>query len=200
MIVGRMFRIVALILVQLLVPSLAVVSDVSVPYAYADSDSDSDSDGDSDSDDGEDSDDSDDSDDSNSESETGSPSGENTSGGSNDSGNTENESKDADDADNEGARINKPNSSLRNDGSARSHQRSIRKAVQQKQILPLGKIKRYIEKKTKSEIIYIELEREYGRWVYEFKIVDRRGRLREIYVDATNGKILKSEPIGKRGR
>ena len=123
MIVGRMFRIVALILVQLFAPYLAIVSEVSIPYAYAD-----------------------------------------------------------------------------NDDSGRSHQRSIRKAVQQNQILPLGKIKRIIEKKTKSEIIYIELEREHGQWVYEFKIVDRKGRLREIYVDATSGKILKSEPIRKRNK
>ncbi len=120
---GRMFRIIALILLQLLAPYIAVISDISIPYAYAD-----------------------------------------------------------------------------NDGSGRSHQRFIRKAVQQKQILPLGKIKQYIENKTKSEIIYIELEREHGQWVYEFKIVDRHGHLREIYVDATNGKILKSEPIGKRSR
>lgn len=123
MILGRMFRIVALILVQLLAPYLAVVCDVSIPYAYADS-----------------------------------------------------------------------------DDSGRSHQRSIRKAVQQKKILPLGRIKRYIEKKTNSEIIHIELERKHGQWVYEFKIVDRRGRLREIYVDATNGKVLKSKSIGKWSR
>jgi uncharacterized membrane protein YkoI len=120
---GRMFKIVALILIQLLAPYLAVVSDISISYAYAD-----------------------------------------------------------------------------NDDSGRSHQRSIRNAVQQKQILPLGKIKQYIENKTKSEIIYIELEREHGQWVYEFKIVDRNGRLREIYVDATSGKILKSKTIEKRNK
>jgi len=77
--------------------------------------------------------------------------------------------------------------------SKKSHQMTIRKAVQQKKILPLGDIKRIVEKKTNSEIIKIELERENRRWIYEFKIVDRQGRLREVYVDASNGTILKSK-------
>jgi uncharacterized membrane protein YkoI len=77
--------------------------------------------------------------------------------------------------------------------SKNSYQQTIRRAVQQKNILPLSKIKRIVKSKTKSEIIRVELERKKRRWVYEFKIVDRRGRLREIYVDATDGSILKSK-------
>ncbi len=79
------------------------------------------------------------------------------------------------------------------DASKESHQGTIRRAVQQKKILPLGEIKRIVKKKTKSEIIKIELERKNRRWVYEFKIVDRQGRLREVYVDASNGTIIKSK-------
>ncbi len=77
--------------------------------------------------------------------------------------------------------------------SKNSHERTIRNAVQQKKILPLGKIKQIVKNKTNSEIISTELERKRRRWVYEFKIVDRQGRLREIYVDATNGDIIKSK-------
>jgi len=77
--------------------------------------------------------------------------------------------------------------------SKKSHQKTIRNAVQQKKILPLGDIKRIVEKKFGSEIISIELERKRRRWVYEFKIVDRQGRLREVYVDASNGVIIKSK-------
>jgi len=77
--------------------------------------------------------------------------------------------------------------------SKNSHERTIRNAVQQKKILPLGKIKQIVKNKTNSEIISTELERKKRRWVYEFKIVDRQGRLREIYVDATNGTIIKSK-------
>ncbi len=79
------------------------------------------------------------------------------------------------------------------DASKESHQGTIRRAVQQKKILPLGEIKRIVKKKTKSEIIKTELERKNRRWVYEFKIVDRQGRLREVYVDASNGTIIKSK-------
>ena len=79
------------------------------------------------------------------------------------------------------------------DSSKESHQGTIRRAVQQKKILPLGKIKRIVERKTRSEIIKIELERKRHRWIYEFKIVDRQGRLREVYVDASNGIILKTK-------
>ncbi len=77
--------------------------------------------------------------------------------------------------------------------TGKSHQQTVRRAVQQKKILPLARIKQIVERKTKSEIISVELERKKRRWVYSFKIVDRRGRLREIYVDATNGSILKSK-------
>jgi len=79
------------------------------------------------------------------------------------------------------------------DSSKESHQGTIRRAVQQKKILPLGEIKRIVEKKTKSEIIKIELERKNRRWVYELKIVNRQGRLLEVYVDASNGTILKTK-------
>ncbi len=73
-----------------------------------------------------------------------------------------------------------------------SHQNLIRNAVQRKQILSLSRIKRIIKNKTKSEIISIELERVGRSWVYEFKIVNKRGRLRELKVNARNGKILRS--------
>ncbi len=77
--------------------------------------------------------------------------------------------------------------------SKKSHQRSIRKAVQTKQILPLRKIMRLVKRKTRSEIIKIELEHKKRGWIYEFKVVDQKGRLRELYVDATNGAIIKSK-------
>ena len=38
-----------------------------------------------------------------------------------------------------------------------------------------------------------ELEREYGKWLYELKIIEPSGRLLELYVDAETGEILKVE-------
>lgn len=44
-----------------------------------------------------------------------------------------------------------------------------------------------------GDIIGVELEFEDGRYVYEFEIVTPLGRLQEVYVDATTGRILKRE-------
>lgn len=44
-----------------------------------------------------------------------------------------------------------------------------------------------------GEIVGVEFEREDGRWIYEFKLVDRIGRLLEVQVDAATGNILSTE-------
>ncbi len=185
MIRGRMYRIFALILLLLALPYAAVISDVGIPNAYADSDGDSggdsggDSDGDGDSDGGSGDSDSD--------------------GGADSSGDSDSDSdSDSDDGDQERSGNRDYKSSKGK--SRRSHQKSIRKAVQRKQILPLNKIKQRIAKYTKSEIISIELERKRFGWVYEFKIIDRKGRLLEVYMNATTGKVIKSKNKGKRGK
>jgi uncharacterized membrane protein YkoI len=61
-------------------------------------------------------------------------------------------------------------------------------------ILPLAKVLAMVRPKIRGEIIETEFEYEHGRPVYEFKYVDRRGRVRELYVDARTGAILKDEP------
>ena len=44
-----------------------------------------------------------------------------------------------------------------------------------------------------ATILEVELEVEDGRLVYEFKIIDSSGRLKEVEVDAATGKVLKIE-------
>jgi uncharacterized membrane protein YkoI len=44
-----------------------------------------------------------------------------------------------------------------------------------------------------GEVVGVEFEREHGRWVYEFKIIDSGGRLLEVYVDAKTGTVLSTE-------
>lgn len=61
-------------------------------------------------------------------------------------------------------------------------------------ILPLAEVLAIIRPRIDGEIIETEFEYEGGRPVYEFKYVDRRGRVRELYVDARTGRILKDEP------
>ncbi|MCI0429979.1 MAG: PepSY domain-containing protein [Rhodospirillales bacterium] len=44
-----------------------------------------------------------------------------------------------------------------------------------------------------GEVVGVELDRQDGRYVYEFKVITSAGRLREIYVDALTAELLKSE-------
>jgi uncharacterized membrane protein YkoI len=44
-----------------------------------------------------------------------------------------------------------------------------------------------------GEVVGVEFEREDGKWVYEFKVIDDRGRLLEVYVDARTGAVLSME-------
>ena len=39
------------------------------------------------------------------------------------------------------------------------------------------------------EIAGVEIEREDGHWIYEFRVVDGSGRLFEVYIDARDGTI-----------
>jgi hypothetical protein len=68
--------------------------------------------------------------------------------------------------------------------------------------LPLEKIIRIATKAVGGgEVIEIEFKVREGRPVCEVKIIDRSGRLREVYVDAQTGKVLKIEGGGlRRGR
>ena len=46
-----------------------------------------------------------------------------------------------------------------------------------------------IRGKLPGEIVGVEIERKNGRWVYEFRAIDGKGRLFEINVDARSGEI-----------
>lgn len=68
--------------------------------------------------------------------------------------------------------------------------------------LPLEKVTRIATTAVGGgEVIEIEFKVREGRPVCELKIIDRSGRLREVYVDAETGKVLKIEGAGhRRGR
>lgn len=61
-------------------------------------------------------------------------------------------------------------------------------------ILPLPRVLEMVAPNIDGEIIETEFDYEDGRPVYEFKYVDKRGRVRELYVDARTGAIVKDEP------
>ncbi|XSG80911.1 MAG: PepSY domain-containing protein [Methyloligella sp. ZOD6] len=68
-----------------------------------------------------------------------------------------------------------------------------RKAVEQGLVRPLAEIAAKVGEEIPGEIIEVELDREDGVYVYEFKILTEGGRLQEIEVDANTAEILDRE-------
>jgi len=63
------------------------------------------------------------------------------------------------------------------------------RAVETGEIRSLADILKAVRSKLPGEVAGVEIERKHGRWLYEFRVVDRQGRLFEVYVDARNGEI-----------
>ncbi|WP_339026784.1 PepSY domain-containing protein [Bradyrhizobium symbiodeficiens] len=66
---------------------------------------------------------------------------------------------------------------------------AVRRAVEAGEIKSLADILASIRGKLPGEVAGVEIERERGRWVYEFRVVDDKGRLYEVHVDARSGEI-----------
>ena len=74
----------------------------------------------------------------------------------------------------------------RGDGSL-SEQDEARQAVQGGAIRPLNEILARLSPEVARDIVRVKLERRDGRWLYELRHVDSRGRMSEIVVDAATG-------------
>ncbi len=57
-------------------------------------------------------------------------------------------------------------------------------------ILPLKTVLDVVQRNVAGEIAGIELERELGNWLYEFKIISPSGVMMKIHVDARTGSIV----------
>jgi len=64
-----------------------------------------------------------------------------------------------------------------------------RRAVARGEIRPLAELLTMIRDKLPGEITGVEIERRHGQWLYEFHVVDKAGRLFEVYVDPLSGEI-----------
>lgn len=67
----------------------------------------------------------------------------------------------------------------------------VRRAVEAGEIKSLADILAAVRGRLPGEVAGVEIEREHGRWVYEFRVLDDKGRLYEVYVDARSGTIEK---------
>jgi len=72
------------------------------------------------------------------------------------------------------------------------HERA-RRAVACGEIMPLADVLAAVRPHISGNVIETEFEREDGIWVYELKYIDPQGHMVEVYVDATTGRILKTE-------
>ena len=68
-----------------------------------------------------------------------------------------------------------------------------RRAVDRGEILPMAQLLTHLHRQLPGEVVAVELEYEHGTWVYEFKVIDTRGRLIELYLDAGTGAVLAVE-------
>jgi uncharacterized membrane protein YkoI len=66
---------------------------------------------------------------------------------------------------------------------------AVRRAAERGAIRPLSEILAAIRDKLPGEVVGVEVEQKNGRWLYEFRVIDRRGRLFEVYVDARTARI-----------
>ncbi|MDR0246804.1 MAG: PepSY domain-containing protein [Burkholderiales bacterium] len=62
-------------------------------------------------------------------------------------------------------------------------------AVKSGEIRPLAEILNIVRDKLPGEVVRTELERKEGQWVYEIRVIDNKGKLFEVYVDARSGEI-----------
>ena len=68
-------------------------------------------------------------------------------------------------------------------------QEELHRAVERGDIRSLANILAAIRNKLPGEIAGVEVEHKNGHWFYEFRVVDDRGRLFEVRVDARSAAI-----------
>jgi uncharacterized membrane protein YkoI len=66
---------------------------------------------------------------------------------------------------------------------------SVRTAVERGEIRSLADILAMVRGKLPGKVAGVEIERENGRWLYEFRVVDGKGRLFDVSVDARTATI-----------
>jgi uncharacterized membrane protein YkoI len=70
---------------------------------------------------------------------------------------------------------------------------AVRQAVERGEIQSLSSILTAVREKLPGEVTAIEVEKKKDRWIYEFRVVDKNGRLFEVYVDARSAEIIQTK-------
>lgn len=78
----------------------------------------------------------------------------------------------------------------RDDHRRDEHRRDeVRRAVEAGEIKSLAEILATVRGQLPGEIAGVDIERDDGHWIYEFRVIDSKGRLFDAYVDARSGEI-----------
>ncbi len=67
------------------------------------------------------------------------------------------------------------------------------RALEVGEIMTLQKALTKISQEVPGQVIKVELEREQGRWVYEFRLLRQGGEQIKLVVNAVNGEVLQTK-------
>jgi hypothetical protein len=70
---------------------------------------------------------------------------------------------------------------------------AVRGAVERGEIKPLVQLLELVKGRLPGEIVGVDIERKHGVWLYEFRVIDKSGRLFDVYVDAQSGEIRRTK-------
>ncbi|WP_043366163.1 PepSY domain-containing protein [Belnapia sp. F-4-1] len=74
-----------------------------------------------------------------------------------------------------------------------------RAAVERGEIRPLSRILAELERRFVGQVVDTDLDRDDGRWVYEFKLLPPSGRMYRVKMDAATGGVIETRgPVQER--
>ena len=68
---------------------------------------------------------------------------------------------------------------------------AARHALENGEVVPLERVIAGLSSQVAGEISGLELEKENGIWIYEFKVISPDGRMLKVRVDAKTGKLIR---------
>lgn len=79
------------------------------------------------------------------------------------------------------------------DGDQDSRLEAVQEAVERGEIKSLGALKNIVRTAYPGDIVHVSTHRDHGRFLYQFRVLEKGGRLIEIEMDAATGRILEAE-------
>ena len=68
-----------------------------------------------------------------------------------------------------------------------------REALEQGRVLPLRVVLEKVERDYQGQALKVEFEQEYGRFLYEIRLLQNDGRVVKLKIDAVDGRVLETK-------